>query len=265
MLHSKGLDGILRELSSSLEAYFIPFLLARATYYLQCVGHRFAIVFYFRDADTLQNAMLAESNQTAHIVYIYEDDWRNKQAIIIGRLMAYVGKAVRIHARACSVVRLDKQCTIDFLRENHLQVPLAGKYRYGLTYKEQLVAIAVFSGARRMHKEHGSQHRSFELIRNCNKNGSLVVGGLSKLIKHFVKDFRPNDVMTYVDRDWSDGSAFAKLGFVLAGVTEPHGFWVDGRTWVRTEQNRIDKDRFDRENFYCLRNRGSLKMIYHID
>ncbi|ULT28536.1 hypothetical protein KUH03_19615 [Sphingobacterium sp. E70] len=87
-----------------------------------------------------------------------------------------------------------------FLVEHHLQTALPGKYRYGLYEQGELVSIAVFSGGRRMNDKN-EEYRSFELLRFCNKSGYNVIGGLSKLITAFAKDFHPGDIMTYTDRD----------------------------------------------------------------
>lgn len=63
--------------------------------------------------------------------------------------------------------------------------------------------------------------KSYELIRFCSKNESTVVGGLSKLIRHFEKFQSPGDIMTYVDISWGEPHAYYALGFVLDSITPP--------------------------------------------
>lgn len=263
MVPSTGIGEIQQSLLEGLGVVFVPSCLAPAVYCLQCMAHNLVVVFFAHDADT-QFIVDRASVGEARIIYLYEDDWMRKREIILGRLKACVGKATRIYARECALARLDKQEAIRFLRQNHLQVPLAGKYRYGLLHKGQLVAVAVFGGARRMYREHGAKYRSFELIRNCNRNGYVVVGGLSKLLKRFAGDFRPDDIMTYVDRDWSDGASFAKLGFERVGITQMHGFWVDRYSWERMAVHGMDDGQLqlDKAGYYYVQNRGSLKMVH---
>jgi hypothetical protein len=74
-----------------------------------------------------------------------------------------------------------------------------------------------------MHKKtEGKGEQSGELIRFCNKLDYTVVGGLSKLLKHFITQYQVDDVMTYIDKDWSDGKSFIQLGFEVVG--EKHQF-----------------------------------------
>lgn len=36
---------------------------------------------------------------------------------------------------------------------------------------------------------------------------------MGKLLKAFIGDVRPDDVMSYADASWSDGDVYRKLGF----------------------------------------------------
>lgn len=43
--------------------------------------------------------------------------------------------------------------------------------------------------------------------------GIGVDGGMGKLLKAFIDDVEPDDVMSYADASWSDGDVYRKLGF----------------------------------------------------
>ncbi len=43
--------------------------------------------------------------------------------------------------------------------------------------------------------------------------GVGVDGGMGKLLKAFIEDVGPDDVMSYADASWSDGDVYRKLGF----------------------------------------------------
>ena len=53
--------------------------------------------------------------------------------------------------------------------------------------------------------------QSYELLRYCSKH--TVVGGASKLFKHFLKIHNPISVLSYADRCWSTGDLYTTLGF----------------------------------------------------
>lgn len=185
-------------------------------------------------------------------VHIDIDQIINDQSKLIKRIRGLHGMGHRIYARQTVVARVDKKVTLDFLKEHHLNMAFPGKYRYGLFFEGELVSVAVFSGGRHM-RDKGDNYRSFELIRFCHKGDFLVVGGLSKLIKAFVKDFNPQDIMTYADLDWTQESSLAAVGFQTSDKTEPQLFFVvDG---IR-KSSLAD----DTSTYYSIENRGSLKL-----
>ncbi len=139
---------------------------------------------------------------------------------ILARIRTIASFGRRIYARQTVVARVDKRITTAFLTEHHLQTPMPGKYRYGLYFEGELVSIAVFSGGRKMQGQ-PEDYRSFELIRFCHKRDFIAIGGLSKLIAAFRKDFKPGDLMTYVDRDWSQDSSLQQIGFIEKGTLAP--------------------------------------------
>lgn len=144
---------------------------------------------------------------------------------IKNRLKVLSGKAKKIYARQTVLARIDKSQAMEFQQEHHLQVAMPGKYRYGLYLKGELVSIAIFSGGRKMRNQK-DDYRSFELIRFCHKSDYLVIGGISKLIKGFIDDFHPGDIMTYVDKDWSQDSSLKTIGFEEKGEKAGGEFWV---------------------------------------
>lgn len=180
---------------------------------------------------------------------------------ILSRLQALLGKGEVLYARQTVVARIDKRVALVFLEENHLQVAIPGKYRYGLFHEGELISVAIFSGGRRMRKQ-ASNYRSFELIRFCHRTGYRVIGGLSKLLKSFIEDFHPNDIMTYVDRDWAQVSNLHTLGFREQGRTSPQAFWIVDRERhyiTGTEQLSELKQRYPMG--YLSRNNGSTKLV----
>lgn len=201
---------------------------------------------------------------TDRSIHIDLDQLQRDRTKIIKRLQALLGSGKTHYARQTVVARLDKRVALAFQEEHHLQVALAGKYRYGLYHQGELVSIAVFSGGRHM-REEAPNYRSFELLRFCHKGNLRVVGGLSKLIKAFRQDFNPQDIMTYVDRDWAQHSNLTTLGFKEQGHTAPQYFWVVGlqRHYLRSEAELADWQQREPEG-YCCKNQGSTKLIWKI-
>jgi len=138
------------------------------------------------------------------------NDWFDKKEIVLSIISSKLGKNNRVFARNCEVKKVTKQEAEIFLNQNHLLGFKTAYFKYALSNQQELIAIATFSKGRKMNRLEANK-RSFELISFCCKKEVSVTGGLSKLIKAFVTDLQPGDIMTYIDKDWSDGSAYLNL------------------------------------------------------
>ena len=56
---------------------------------------------------------------------------------------------------------------------------------------------------------------------------------MGKILRSFVCEVGPEDVMSYADREWSEGKVYRRLGFQAEGIREPVLFSVDPVTWER--------------------------------
>lgn len=206
-----------------------------------------------------------QGNPAEHkAIYLSEGQLNHEFRKISARIKVLAGHAKIIFARQTVVSRLDKKVALEFLKEHHLQVPIPGKYRYGLYEHGELVSIASFSGARRMLKK-GANYRSFELLRFCHKSDSLVVGGLSKLLKRFILEFKPDDIMTYVDRDWSQHSSLSTLGFQAVGENPGSLFWISGeRQFQAASKPELESLRRSHPNGYHIDSAGSTKLLKYL-
>ena len=154
-------------------------------------------------------------NEGQLVIHLWEDVARQKPDVVASRLRALAGESVRIPARLTQARRIDKPTAMAFLEQNHLQVALAAKYKYGLwlpkryfrvlppdflvaqtpNADEFLVAVATFSQPRNIPRN-GQLFRSYELVRFANRLNCTVVGGLDKLLSAFVIEHHPDDMMT---------------------------------------------------------------------
>ncbi|QBR10773.1 MULTISPECIES: hypothetical protein [unclassified Sphingobacterium] len=248
---------ILQTLSSKLEVT------------LEMVSIDKAVVF---DAPELSFKILMDEgqakdpmlNQAKKTVYLNVHQFVAQQDKLINRLKVMAGIAKKIYARDTVLARVDKKVALDFQEEHHLQIPLPGKYRYGLFHQGELVSLAVFSGGRKM-LDKPSDYRSFELLRFCHKADFLVLGGISKLLKGFIADFKPGDIMTYSDKDWSQDSSLAVIGFRKIAEKPPQQFWVSGSRQVPIHDfAELEQIRSDYPEGYLFSNSGSIKLVYTV-
>ncbi|MEY4539351.1 MAG: hypothetical protein RLZZ306_1108 [Bacteroidota bacterium] len=226
------------------------------------------------------------------VIHLWEDVYLSKTELVKSRILAMLGIFTRLHARHCFIERIDKSTVHNFLEINHLQGFVKAKFKYGLFLKPQyverfvgtvvcgdtdngsgfgvvvcgdtdngnaqitmpkLIAVATFSGGRTMKVGERTGKRSYELIRFASLKGFVVVGGMDKLLKTFIKEHNPDDIMSYADRDWSDGRSYDKLGFIKTENSTPQLFYINPKTFERKSNDDIN----------CVRvfNSGSIKFI----
>lgn len=200
-------------------------------------------------------------------ITLYEDLWYSRGDIVRGRLLANLGKKSSIFARNCTVSKIDKARAGFFLNENHLLGSVNAKYFYALMDKTgEIVAVSAFSAPRPMNRE-GEIVSSYEWVRYASLSGVRVAGGMGKFLEHFIREHSPQEVMSYADKEWSDGDAYKKLGFVLVSESEPLDFIVDTRDYTRYSVKKLRRERklpfpeSSASNYQSLRTRGNLKFL----
>lgn len=252
----------LTELQNKLDTEFNLHALSETACLLSANETPVSIVYYLSDSDKR-----IQVDTDTRCIHVDEDLWITQPDLLLNRIAALAGKAKRIYARDTVAARIDKGVAMAFQQAHHLQVALPGKYRYGLFHKGDLVAIAVFSGGRKMNNQ-PDDYRSFELLRFCHKQGVQVVGGFSKLIDAFQQAFHPGDIMTYADKDWSDGDSYRKIGFSIAGETEPQRFWINTHTKQRYDEHTLPEEikkvpphARKTQGYTPIQNSGSIKLI----
>lgn len=194
----------------------------------------------------------ANAGQTCPII-IPEDRWRRQRQMMEARILAHLEIFFPIYARNCEVRRIEKAEAAAFLEANHSYGDAACRYRYGLFLKRHtgekslnpssehsrsdfpagtLVAVAEFSNARKWLKGEKTI-RSYEWTRYASLPGVRIIGGMGKMLRHFIKEVQPDDIMSYADLEWSEGAVYEQLGFTLEGHKEPVMFKVNMQDWSR--------------------------------
>lgn len=210
-------------------------------------------------------------------IVLWADTWRNRKELVKGRIMSLLGLNHKVAAREAQIVELDKDSCDSFLEANHLMGTTGAKYKIGLLYKSILVSVATFGAPKTFYRANNEPFQSVELIRYASLSGLNVMGGLSKMLLHFVANYLPDDIMTYADREWSSGETYESMGFAQVEITPPLAFWISPDELKRYPENRLPKtileafaDPTMREsqmvhNGYCkIYNKGNFKYLLNL-
>lgn len=170
------------------------------------------------------------SEAGVRLIHIFEWDWLDpvKKEIILSIIKTALGvNDSKIYARKCEIRKVATQEYRRFCEENHLQGYRAAKLVYGLYNENELVQLSSFS----MPQKRGSKLSfDFELVRNCTRLNTNVVGGVQKLFATFVKENPEKSVMSYCDLSKFNGKSYEDLGLSLISETKANAYYINIET-----------------------------------
>jgi hypothetical protein len=182
------------------------------------------------------------------LIHIFEDEWNDKKNIIKSIISNILGKTyIKIYARNCEVREVGQKEKKEFLNNNHIQGNINSKINFGLYFDNQLVSLMCFGKPRVNLGRRDSEDDEYELLRFCNKLYTTVVGGASKLFKHFVNAYSPTLITSYCDRRWSIGNMYETLGFTLSHKSQPNYYYIQGNN--RKNRFKFRKSELIKEGF----------------
>jgi hypothetical protein len=210
-----------------------------------------------------------------NLIHIWDSDWIYKKDIIKSILKNKINNTDnRIYARNCVIKEVPRKESVLFLDKNHLQSSSISKYNIGLYYNEELVSLMTFSKLRKNLKQNNIEGH-FELLRFCNKLNTNVVGGASKLFKYFINKYQPIKIISYANRDWSNGNLYEKLGMNPLSPTTPGYNWYKSKIKYNRftfrkdilvkqgeDENLTEYEIMLSKGFYKVWNTGNLKFEY---
>lgn len=163
------------------------------------------------------NKTLFFQEEGIKVLHFYDTEWIDKPDIVKNIISTNLGLNSKIFARKCKIKEISSKEKDDFLDRTHLQGKDKSLVKLGLFHNEKLVSVMTFCKSR-----YDSSYE-WELSRFSSESGISVVGGASKLFKHFISGYSPSSVVTYANRRISNGNLYNQMGFTYVGET-PLGY-----------------------------------------
>jgi Zn finger protein HypA/HybF involved in hydrogenase expression len=165
-------------------------------------------------------------SKNIRLIHIFEDEWLFKKEIVKSRLKNILGLTPnKVYGRKCVIKEVIPKEAKIFLENNHIQGNVNSKVRLGLYYNNVLIGLMTFGGLRK-NLGNKSNENIYELFRFCNLSNYIIIGGADKLLKYFIKHYKPKEIISYADRRWSQGDLYNKLNFIFSHNTKPNYFYL---------------------------------------
>lgn len=199
------------------------------------------------------------------LIQIFEDEWMEHRDLVLQKIQHILKHSVKqkVFARKCKMVGVSLEDKKIFFNKFHLQSDGPSSVNFGLTYEEQLVAVAGF-----IQKKDGGY------ILNRYATSINVVGGFSKIIKNL--PFSYEYIETFADLRWSSGDLYLNNGFVESSFIKPDYAYCKGErrfhkfgfrhSHLKNKLKNYDETLTEYENcllhnYYRIWDAGKLKFI----
>ena len=189
----------------------------------------------------LNKSLQAEASGI-HLIHIYEYEWVNdsKRSILETLIKLNLNMIDRkLYARNCIIREISNSEAKEFNDKNHLQGHRPAQVTLGLFFHGELVQLMSFSRSKYNRNLKGAN--SWEIIRGCPGSDSLVIGGVSKLMKHFIRTYRPESLFSYCDFNKFNGQSYTLSGMKFIGLTGPDKKYVIGNQVVNRNPARYQE------------------------
>ena len=203
------------------------------------------------------NKSKACQKQGIRLIHIYEWEWLKYPEKIKQLLNISLSTVSKIYARDCVIKTISNAEAKPFNEATHLQGHRNAQVTYGLFYKGKLVQLMSFSKTK---YNRNLGENDWEIIRGCPGSNNIVIGGVSKLFKHFVEDYNPDNVFSYCDFNKFDGKSYLALGMKFVGYTNPNKWWVMPDKTTVIERNPKKYNELKGNN--TVWGSGSLKFLW---
>lgn len=151
------------------------------------------------------------------LVQIFEDEWELNKDLLTHKIKHILGvsSGLRVGARKCIIKEIITNDKNNFLDKYHIQGSDTSTIKYGAYYGDELIAVMTFRTITTV---------EYELTRFATNYGYIIPGIASRLLKRFIKDYKPLRIISFADRRWTikkDDNLYTKLNFKLIDTTKP--------------------------------------------
>ena len=158
---------------------------------------------------------------------IFENDWLERkeqvQAFILGTLGI---NQTQVYARNGVVAEVDHYTARCFIDKYHWQgSPSSITHAFGFFQNDVLLQVITFGH----HHRQNAKKDNLLLNRFCNKAGTKVVGGASRIFQYALEKLPKDDIITYADLRYASGEVYLKMGFKLDRELMPDYHYFKGQ------------------------------------
>lgn len=211
------------------------------------------------------------------LVQIFSDEWDQKRDLVQRKLAHILGKSTekKVYARQTEIREIDSNIASEFTEKNHIQGKGKGTIHLGCFLGDELVGVSSIV-----------KYKSGKFKIDRYSTSCSLVGGFSKMLKYFERNYSPKIIETFADLRWSsiDSNLYETTGFKLDSISPPNYFYtIDYKTresrqkymkhklpnlFENVDMTKTEKEIMKNLGYSMIHDAGNLKyvkVLKHID
>jgi len=175
------------------------------------------------------------------LIQIFEDEFIDHKEVVFAKIRHTLGfdkYQEKVYGRECTIREIDKETAREFLDRNHIQGYAISSKHLGAYHNDSLIGVMSFN----ILKIGGAE---WELTRFATDITKLCCGVGGKLLKYFIKCYRPLYIKSFADRRWTvnqNDNLYTKLGFVLDNILPPDYRYIETGSYKRIHKFNYRKN-----------------------
>lgn len=169
---------------------------------------------------------------------VFEDEYEEHKEIIQEKIKHILDKTdgkLKVYARNTTIKKISRNIAKEFLNKYHIQGFGKSSVYLGCYYNDVLVGVMTF-------KNEGDD--KWDLNRLATNYDYICIGVGGKLLKHFIRNYNPNEIKSFADRRWTTkafDNIYITLGFKLVDTKKPDYKYTDGSGCFRKHKFNFRK------------------------
>ena len=152
------------------------------------------------------------------LFHIFEDEWLNKNDVTKSMISNVLGCNETINIDGCETKFIKDDIVKLFINDNNINDYADSDYHIGLYNKNELLLVVSF--------KRDDDKGKYTLHQSCFKKYTTTTEGMSLIINKFIREIKPKEIITYIDRRWDNGDIFYKLGFKFVNNIKPNCYYL---------------------------------------
>jgi len=189
-----------------------------------------------------QEKALSAMASKISLMQIWDYEWNTTADLLKSMILHKLHKSIRIGARSLRLDIVNDTIANKFFSINHLQGHRSAAITIALRNDTNYYGMMSFNR---------HPNGTWEIIRMATLSGIAINGGASKMLKYFIKNYKPIKIITYADLRHSHGNVYKSLGFSSNGFTKPGYFYYKGTQILsrhRCQKHKLNDLLYDFDN-----------------